>query len=80
MSVVVIKGIRINGLYVLVGSLPKLRVNASVSSDKTKLWYMRLGHMSAKGLKELEKQGLFGHDHISHLEFCERCVFGKATR
>lgn len=36
--------------------------------------------MSERGLKELDKQGLFGHDHISQLEFCERCVFGKATR
>ncbi|KAH9718038.1 hypothetical protein KPL71_022065 [Citrus sinensis] len=49
-------------------------------SDKTKLWHMRLGHISQKGMKELEKQGLFGHDQITQLEFCEKCVFGKATR
>ena len=41
---------------------------------------MRLGHISQKGMKELEKQGLFGHDQITQLEFCEKCVFGKATR
>ncbi|KAK9190434.1 hypothetical protein WN943_019039 [Citrus x changshan-huyou] len=58
----------------------ELGVNANRSSDKTKLWHMRLGHMSQKGMKEQEKQGLFGHDQISQLEFCEKCVFGKATR
>ncbi|KAH9704742.1 Integrase catalytic domain-containing protein [Citrus sinensis] len=60
--------------------LKQLGVNANRSSDKTKLWHMRLGHMSQKGMKEQEKQGLFGHDQISQLEFCEKCVFGKATR
>lgn len=79
-SNVIIKGIRRNGLYVLVGALSKPGVNASVSNDKTKLWYMRLVHISERGLGELEKQRLFGHDHITHLDFCERCVFGKATR
>ena len=36
-GVVIIKEIRRNGLCVLVGSLPQLGINASVSSDKTKL-------------------------------------------
>ena len=77
---VIMKGIRRNDLYVLVVSVPQPGVNASMSSDKTKLWHMRLGHISQKGMKELQKQGLFGHDHISQLEFCEKCVFGKATK
>lgn len=77
---IIIKGIRRNGLYVLVGTIPILGVIASVSSDKTKLWHIRLAHMSEKGLRELHKQGLFGGDQISSLEFCEKCVFGKATR
>ncbi|KAH9717011.1 hypothetical protein KPL71_021670 [Citrus sinensis] len=71
-GVVIMKGIRRNGLYVLVGSLPQLGVTTIVTSDKTKLWHIRLGHISERGLKELDKQGLFGHDHISQLEFCER--------
>ena len=50
-----------------------------MSNDKTKLWHIRLAHISERGLKELEKQGLFGEDHISSLELCEKCVFGKAT-
>lgn len=36
--------------------------------------------MSERGLKELHKQVLFRCDHISSLEFCGKCVFGKATR
>ena len=53
---------------------------ASVSRDKTKLWHMRLAHISERGLRELSNQGLFGNDKISSLKFSEKCVFGKATR
>lgn len=60
--------------------MPNIGLSASVRNDKTKLWHIRLGHMSERGLKELEKQRLFGHDNISKLEFCEMCIFGKATR
>lgn len=52
---IIIKGIRMNGLYVLVGALSKPGVNASVSNDKTKLWQMRLAHISERGLRKLEK-------------------------
>ena len=55
------KGIRRNGLYVLVGSITMPVITTSVSSDKTKLWHMRLAHMSERGLKELSKQGLLGN-------------------
>lgn len=74
------KSVKRNGLYVLVGSVPKICLNVSVSNDKTKLWCMRLAHISENGLRELSKQGLFGSDQISSLELCEKCVFGKATR
>ncbi|KAH9782991.1 hypothetical protein KPL71_009148 [Citrus sinensis] len=79
-GLVIMKGIRRNGLYVLVGSIAMLAITTSVSSDRTKLWHMRLAHMSEKGLKELSKQGLLGNDQITSLQFCEKCVFGKATR
>ncbi|KAH9769617.1 hypothetical protein KPL71_012080 [Citrus sinensis] len=74
-GLVIMKGIRRNGLYVLTGSIAKPAIIASVSSDKTKLWHMRLAHMSEKGLKELSKQGLLGNDQITSLQFCEKCVF-----
>ncbi|KAH9654969.1 hypothetical protein KPL70_022170 [Citrus sinensis] len=79
-GMVIMKGIRRNGLYVLISSPSSSGVIASVSGDKTKLWHMRLAHMSEKGLRELGKQGLIGSGQISSLEFYEKCVFGKATR
>ena len=74
------KGSKINGLYVLKGSVELPGIITNENSDKTRLWHMRLAHMSEKGLKELSKQGLLGADQILALEFCEKCVFGKATR
>ncbi|KAH9697805.1 Integrase catalytic domain-containing protein [Citrus sinensis] len=48
--------------------------------DKAKLWHLRLGHMSAKGLQELSKRGLLCRDKVEELKFCENCIFGKAHR
>ncbi|KAH9723371.1 retrovirus-related pol polyprotein from transposon TNT 1-94-like protein [Citrus sinensis] len=79
-GIVIMKGIRRNGLYVLIGSSSSPGVIVSVTIDKTKLWHIRLAHMSENGLKELGKEGLISSDQISSLEFCEKCVFGKATR
>ncbi|KAH9716149.1 Integrase catalytic domain-containing protein [Citrus sinensis] len=55
-------------------------VIVGTSRESTRLWHLRLGHMSVKGLKELEKQGVLGKDKIEELDFCEDCVFGKSTR
>ncbi|WJZ90886.1 hypothetical protein VitviT2T_010001 [Vitis vinifera] len=46
----------------------------------TKLWHQRLGHISHRGLQELEKQGVLGNYKLTNLTFCEHCVFGKTTR
>lgn len=53
---------------------------AKFDVDKTKLWHLRLSHMSMKGLQELEKKGLLCGDKIGRLDFCENCIFGKARR
>jgi transposase InsO family protein len=50
------------------------------NSDATKLWHMRLGHMSELGLAELSKRGLLDGHNISKLQICEHCVFGKYKR
>ncbi|KAH9762145.1 Integrase catalytic domain-containing protein [Citrus sinensis] len=55
----VIKGVRKNGLYILVGSSHEHGVSVSVTRDKTKLWHMRPAHISERGLRELSNQGLF---------------------
>ncbi|KAH9782310.1 hypothetical protein KPL71_008845 [Citrus sinensis] len=81
-SLVLLKGIRKNGLYVLEGTTVTGMVSVSSSSsvDKTRLWHLRLGHMSLRGFKELSKQGLLGSDTIGEMMFCEDCVLGKSTR
>ncbi|KAH9669014.1 hypothetical protein KPL70_021617 [Citrus sinensis] len=79
---IVMKGVKENGLYVLQGSSVPVQegVSAVSEEDRTKLWHLRLGHMSIKGLQELSKQGLLGGDRIQQLEFCENCIFGKSHR
>ncbi|KAK2992378.1 hypothetical protein RJ640_018297 [Escallonia rubra] len=51
-----------------------------IDSDTTKLWHMRLGHMSERGMDVLSKQGLLGSKKIRKLDFYEHCVFGKQCR
>ncbi|KAG8478742.1 hypothetical protein CXB51_028655 [Gossypium anomalum] len=54
---------------------------SSLSDDDiTKLWHMRLGHMSENGMAELKKRGLLDGQGICKLNFCEHCVFGKQKR
>ncbi|WVZ81331.1 hypothetical protein U9M48_028721 [Paspalum notatum var. saurae] len=55
-------------------------VYKSLHAHATKLWHMRLGHMSELGLQELSKRGLLDGCNITKLEFCEHCVFGKHKR
>ncbi|KAG8489116.1 hypothetical protein CXB51_017164 [Gossypium anomalum] len=54
---------------------------SSLSNDDiTKLWHMRLGHMSENGMVELSKRGLLDGQGICKLNFCEHCVFKKQKR
>ncbi|KAH9806493.1 hypothetical protein KPL71_002780 [Citrus sinensis] len=79
---IVMKGVKEKGLYVLQGSSVSVQegISAVSKEDRTKLWHLRLGHISIKGLLELSKQGLLGGDRIQQLEFCENCIFGKSHR
>lgn len=81
-SNLVMSGTRKNGVYILDGEVISGVADVSIkhTEDKTRLWHLRLGHMSERGLKELAKQGLFGSDKIGNLEFCEDCVLGKSSR
>ena len=66
-------------LYLLQGSTVT-GMEATVKNSSVSLWDKRLGHVSERGLHELEKQGLFGSEKLGGLDFFEHCVYGKATR
>ena len=78
-SLVVMKGLLQNGLYVLQGSVGTGETATTEASlDKTLLWHNRLGHMSLKGLVTLDKHCMLDNKDIKDLEFCEDCILGKA--
>ena len=56
-SLVVLKGIRRNNLYYLKGSTITENLTASkyLEGDSTRLWQMRLRHVSLDSLQALEK-------------------------
>ncbi|KAH9716107.1 Integrase catalytic domain-containing protein [Citrus sinensis] len=79
-SIVIMKWNKQNGLYVLQGTAVTgdVSILASLGLDKTLIWHLRLGHMSEKGLKILEKQGVLGDDKLGSQEFCETVSLGGA--
>ena len=81
-SLVVMKWTIKNGLYTFTGQTVTNKVSTVLKEDVgiTKLWHQRLGHISHRGLQELEKQGVLGNYKLTDLPFCEHCVFHKATR
>ncbi|KAG8478472.1 hypothetical protein CXB51_028273 [Gossypium anomalum] len=48
--------------------------------DITKLWHMRLGHMSENGIAKLSKRRLLDGQGICKVKFYEHCIFGKQKR
>ncbi|KAG8474935.1 hypothetical protein CXB51_031652 [Gossypium anomalum] len=49
-----------------------------LDDDTTKLWRMRLGHMSENSMAELSKRGLLDGQEICKLKFCEHYIFRKS--
>ncbi|KAJ4721172.1 Retrovirus-related Pol polyprotein from transposon TNT 1-94 [Melia azedarach] len=70
-----VKGVKRGTLYFLQGStLSSFVAVASSEIDKdnmTKLWHMRLGHMSTRGMQILSKGDLLCGHKVKDLEFCE---------
>lgn len=75
-SCIVMKGMMQNGIYSLLGStvIGGISNVTSADMDKAKLWHMRLGHVSERGLQELSKQDLLCGDKIERLHVCEQCI------
>jgi transposase InsO family protein len=87
-SLVVMKGVmKSANLYVLSGdtiigtaAVSSAAVVTSDNCSDSKLWHMRLGHMSQLGLVELSKRGPLKGYNSNGMEFCEHYVFGKHKR
>lgn len=82
-SDVILRGVKQGNLYVLQGSI--VTSSAAVASvvkdvDFTKLWHMKLAHMSEREMQILSKKNLMGGQKTKILELCERCVFEKLHR
>ncbi|XP_073291104.1 uncharacterized mitochondrial protein AtMg00300-like [Primulina huaijiensis] len=78
-SLVIMKAVRQNSLYILLGNTVVGRASFIQSKlDTSKLWHLRLGHVSERGLSELSRQNLLCGDKIQGLEPCEYCTLGKA--
>ena len=67
----------INNLYYLQDSTVTgvATVSIAFNTSNTKLWHVRLGHMSEKGMHLLHKRGYL--NDIGKLEFYEHCVFSQ---
>lgn len=81
-STTVLKGNRKNGVYILDGEviIGESSFFGDIKSNNTRLWHLRLGHISENRLKELERQSVLGKDKIGSLSFCEDYVFSKSSR
>ncbi|KAH9802591.1 Integrase catalytic domain-containing protein [Citrus sinensis] len=78
-SKTILKGNRKNGVYVLDGEIiaGESGFSGSIKTDNTRLWHLRLGYISEKGLKELKKQGVLGKEKIGNLEW--KSLVGNQT-
>ncbi|KAF3638656.1 hypothetical protein FXO37_24275 [Capsicum annuum] len=83
-ALVIMKAHKSGTLYTLLGSTITGVAVVSISNqsdpDITKLWHIRLGHMSKKSLSILSKRGLPCGQSIGKIEFYKHCVFGKQKR
>ena len=73
----------LTGCYILQGTVVtgSIVVSSSMAeNDATKLWHMRLGHMSEKGLHLLSKQGYLGKHVIGKLDFANTVLLGNKKR
>ncbi|KAE8684024.1 hypothetical protein F3Y22_tig00111160pilonHSYRG00030 [Hibiscus syriacus] len=68
-------------IYRLLGSTVAGGVHSVEScDDTTKLWHMRLAHLSERGMAELHKRNLLHGVKSCKLDFCKYCVLGKQTK
>jgi len=73
----------VNTLYIFQGSTVTGDATVSMSEDPdldtTRLWYVRLGHISKRELHVLSKQGLLCDQKTGKLDFSEHCILASNT-
>ena len=83
-ALMVMKGQKVSTLYRLIGNIVIGRVAVTTpvesSTDNTKLWHMRLGHIGERGMLELHKRNLLKRVKTCKLDFCKYCVYEKQHR
>ena len=83
-ALMVMKGQKVSTLYRLIGNIVIGRVAVTTpvesSTDNTKLWHMRLGHIGKRGMLELHKRNLLKGVKTCKLDFYKYCVYGKQHR
>ena len=83
-ALMVMKGQKVSALYKLIGTIVIGRVAVTTpvesSTDNTKLWHMRLGHIGERGMLELYKRNLLKRVKTCKLDFYKYCVYGKQHR
>ena len=86
-------GIKSNGLYLITPSVSNesmVELNNSMvtvptkrkepSSNSTRLWHMRLGHINLNRINRLVKEGISGDSVFQPMEVCESCLEGNMTK
>ena len=80
-ALMMMKGQKVSTLYRLIGNTVVGRVAVTTqvesSTNDTKLWHMRLGHIGERGMLELHKRNLLKGMKTCKLDFCKYCVYGK---
>jgi len=79
-SMIILKGKWTANLYKMTGNI--IIGDASVTSeeDTTRLWYMRLGHMSKRGLQVLHIKGALPGIKYCKLDLCKFCIIDRQRR
>ena len=75
-SMVVIKGIKKDDLYYLLGETLTRKTSVAIAPENSKamLWHNKLGHISERGRKIMGDQKLLGKEKVSKVDFCEHCI------
>ena len=50
------------------------------SSNLTRLWHMRLGHINLNRINKLVKEGILGDLVLQPMQVCESCLEEKMTK